>query len=177
MGGALGIRAGATTLEGRITHLVLNDMGAQGGAPAGAARIVTYVGNPLTFATVTEFEAQLRVVYKPFGWMSDAQWRRLAETSVRRLPNGRITPHYDPSIVRQFAAHPDDYLQWEYYDRLDMPVLVLRGADSDVLIADVAGEMTRRGPRAELVEIAGCGHAPALNVPDQIDLIRRFLAR
>jgi len=177
MGGALGIRAGATTLKGRITHLALNDIGATSAAPEGAARIVTYVSNPLTFATVTEFEAQLREVYKPFGWMSDTQLRRMAETSVRRLPNGRITPHYDPHIVRQFAAHPTDYVQWEYYDRLDMPTLLLRGADSDLLTRDVAQQMTRRGPRAELVEIAGCGHAPALNVPDQIDLIRRFFAR
>jgi pimeloyl-ACP methyl ester carboxylesterase len=177
MGGALGIRAGATTLKGRITHLVLNDIGATGSAPEGAARIVTYVSNPLTFATVTEFEAQLREVYKPFGWMSDTQLRRMTETSVRRLPSGRITPHYDPHIVRQFAAHPSDYVQWESYDRLDMPTLLLRGANSDLLTRDVAQQMTRRGPRAELVEIAGCGHAPALNTPDQIDLIRRFLAR
>jgi pimeloyl-ACP methyl ester carboxylesterase len=177
MGGALGIRAGATTLEGRITHLVLNDIGATSSAPEGAARIVTYVSNPPTFATITEFEAQLRDVYKPFGWLSDAQLRRMAETSARRLPNGRITPHYDPEIVRQFAAHPADYVQWEYYDRLGMPTLLLRGADSDLLTPDVAQEMTRRGPRAERVEIAGCGHAPALNVPDQIDLIRRFFAR
>jgi len=55
--------------------------------------------------------------------------------------------------------------------------LLLRGADSDLLTREVAQEMTRRGPRAELVEIAACGHAPALNVPDQIDLIRRFFAR
>jgi pimeloyl-ACP methyl ester carboxylesterase len=177
MGGALGIRAGATTLKGRITHLVLNDIGAAGAAAPASARIIAYVGNPPTFATMMEFEALLREVYKPFGWLSDAQWRRLAETSARRLPDGRITTHYDPAIVRQFTAHPDDYRQWEYYDRLDMPTLLLRGADSDLLTRDVAQEMTRRGPRAEFVEIAGCGHAPALNVPDQIELIRRFFAR
>jgi pimeloyl-ACP methyl ester carboxylesterase len=177
MGGALGLRAGATALESRITHLVLNDIGPAGAAGPGAARIIAYVGNPPTFATMTEFEATLREVYKPFGWLSDAQWRRLTETSARRLANGRITTHYDPAIVRQFAAHPDDYLQWGYYDRLTMPTLLLRGANSDLLASDVAQEMTRRGPRAELVEIAGCGHAPALNVPDQIELIRQFLAR
>jgi pimeloyl-ACP methyl ester carboxylesterase len=177
MGGALGLRAGATMLKGRITHLVLNDIGAAGAAGPGVARIIAYVGNPPTFATMMEFEALLREVYKPFGWLSEAQWRRLTETSARRLPNGRITTHYDPAIVRQFVAHPDDYQQWEHYDRLDMPTLLLRGVNSDLLTSDVAQEMTRRGPRAELVEIAGCGHAPALNVPDQIELIRRFLAQ
>jgi pimeloyl-ACP methyl ester carboxylesterase len=37
--------------------------------------------------------------------------------------------------------------------------------------------MTRRGPRAELVTIAGCGHAPALNVPAQLELVEAFFAR
>lgn len=175
MGGALGIRAGATTLKGRISRLVLNDIGATGVAGPGAARIIAYVGNPPAFATMREFEMLLRTLYQPFGKLSDAQWRRMAETSVRRLPNGRFTSHYDPAIVRRFAAHPDDYYQWDYYDRLTMPTLLLRGVDSDLLARDIAQEMTRRGPRAQLVQISGCGHAPALNVPDQIDLVRRFL--
>jgi pimeloyl-ACP methyl ester carboxylesterase len=57
-----------------------------------------------------------------------------------------------------------------------MPTLVLRGETSDLLLADTAQEMTRRGPRARLEVIAGCGHAPALNVAQQIALVREFLA-
>jgi pimeloyl-ACP methyl ester carboxylesterase len=175
MGGAIGTKAGATTLKDRITHLVLNDNGPALAQPA-IERIKAYAGNPPQFATVTELEAFYRTVYKPFGWMSDAQWRRLAETSTRRLPDGKVTPHYDPAMVRQFFAHPDDYALWPEYDALGMPVLVLRGAESDLLLQETAEEMTRRGPKAELAVIAGCGHAPALNVPEQIELVRRFLA-
>jgi pimeloyl-ACP methyl ester carboxylesterase len=176
MGGAIGTVAGATTLKGRITHLVLNDNGPALAQPA-IERIKAYAGNPPQFDTVSELEAFYRTVYKPFGWLSDAQWRRLAETSVRRMPDGKVTPHYDPAMVRQFIAHPDDYALWAEYDALDMPVLVMRGAESDLLLQETAEEMTRRGPRAELAVIPGCGHAPALNVPEQIGLVREFMAR
>jgi pimeloyl-ACP methyl ester carboxylesterase len=99
----------------------------------------------------------------------------MTETSTRRLPNGKVTPHYDPAMVRQFIVHPHDYDLWEEYDALDMPVLVLRGVDSDLLLQETAEEMTRRGPCAELAVIPGCGHAPALNVPEQFALVRNFL--
>lgn len=176
MGGAIGMRAGATTLKGRISHLVLNDIGASIHETSGYERIIAYVGNPPAFPTMTAFENYLREVYRPYGWLSDVQWRRMAESSARRLPDGRITTHYDPNIVRQYVSHPNDYQQWEHYDVLRMPALLLRGAGSDLLPREIAEEMTRRGPRAELIEVPGCGHAPALNVPDQINIIRRFLA-
>lgn len=174
MGGAIGTVAAATTLKGRITHLVLNDNGPSLAQEA-IERIKTYAGNPPQFDTVTELEQFFRTVYKPYGWQSDAQWRRMTETSTRRLPNGKVTPHYDPAMVRQFIVHPQDYDLWEEYDALDMPVLVLRGIDSDLLLQETAEEMTRRGPCAELAVIPGCGHAPALNVPEQIALVRNFL--
>jgi len=52
---------------------------------------------------------------------------------------------------------------------------VLRGAESDLLTRETAEAMTRRGPRAKLVEIPGVGHAPALMDPQQIVLVRDFL--
>ncbi|MGB6054747.1 MAG: alpha/beta hydrolase [Burkholderiaceae bacterium] len=175
MGGAIGIAAAATTLAGRISHLVLNDIGPQL-ATVAIERIKSYAGNPPAFDTVTELEAYLRTVYQPYGWQSDAQWRRMTETSTRRLPDGRVTTHYDPAMVRQFFVHPHDYDLWDAYDTLTLPTLVLRGEHSDLLTAEVAQEMTRRGPRAQLAEIAECGHAPCLNVPHQIELVRAFLA-
>ncbi len=175
MGGSIGMVAAATLLRGRISRLVLNDNGPQL-AEAAIARIRTYAGSPAAFATVSELEQYFRSVYKPFGFLTDAQWRRLTETSVRRLPDGRVTPHYDPAMVQQFESHPDDYERWAEWDGLDIPVLCLRGESSDLLLADTAEAMRQRGPRAVVVTIAGCGHAPALNVPDQLALVERFLA-
>ena len=175
MGGATGMHAAATTLRDRISHLVVNDIGPELPAPA-IERILAYAGSPPAFDTVTELEAWLRVAYKPYGWQSDEQWRRMTETSVRRLPDGRITAHYDPAIVGQFTHHPDDYQRWSGYDTLRMPLLLLRGAESDLLLPEVAHAMTQRGPRAQRIDFPDCGHAPALNVAPQIDAIRQFLA-
>ena len=174
MGGAIGLHVGAGPLKGRLRRLVLNDIGPQLGAAA-VARIRAYAGNPPQFERLSELEAYFRTVYKPFGWLSDEQWRRLAETSARRLPDGRLTPHYDPRMVVQFERHPRDYDQWEAYDAIDVPTLCLRGETSDLLLPETAEEMRRRGPRAVVVTIAGCGHAPALNVPEQFALVERFL--
>ena len=175
MGGAIGTRAAARSLHGRVRRLILNDNGPEL-ADAAIARIRSYAGNPAAFATVSELEAYFRTVYKPYGWLSDAQWRRLTETSTRRLPDGRVTPHYDPAMVMQFTHHRDEYLQWDDWERLDIPVLCLRGETSDLLLPDVAERMRSTGPCAVVVEIKDCGHAPALNTPAQWALVERFLA-
>lgn len=173
MGGAIGMRAAANRLRGRVRRLIVNDSGPEV-APAAIARIRGYAGTPAAFATVSELEQYFRTVYKPYGWLSDAQWRRLTETSTRRLPDGRVTPHYDPSMVMQFTHHTDDYRQWDDWDRLDIPVLCLRGESSDLLLRETADQMRQRGPCAVVVEIPGCGHAPALNTPEQWALVERF---
>ena len=184
MGGAIGTVCAAglaePSMQGRIQSLVLNDNAPRLAAPA-IERIRNYAGSPPAFGTMAELEAFFRQVYKPYGWLSDAQWRRLAETSTRRLPDGRVTPHYDPAMVRQFTDHPHDYDLWEHYDRIRIPVLLLRGAESDLVLPDAAAEMMTRGPGplglVRVVEVPGCGHAPALNVPEQLDLVRAFIER
>lgn len=173
MGGAIGIHLAAGALKGRIRRLVLNDIGPQLGESA-VERIRSYAGNPPRFERVSELERYFRTVYQPYGWLSEEQWRRLAETSTRRTEEGKVTPHYDPNMVMQFLHHPRDYDQWDAYDSIDVPTLCLRGETSDLLLADTAEEMRKRGPRAVVVTIAGCGHAPALNVPEQFALVERF---
>lgn len=174
MGGAIGMHLAGGALRTRIRRLVLNDIGPRLGEAA-VQRIRSYAGNPASFARIGELEQYFRTVYKPYGWLSDAQWRRLTETSARRTPDGSVTPHYDPGMVLQFEYHPQDYDLWESYDRIFAPTLCLRGEDSDLLLPETAEEMRTRGPGAVVVTIPGCGHAPALNVPDQIALVRRFL--
>jgi len=184
MGGAIGTVCAAGRAEprlaGRIRSLLLNDNAPRLAGDA-LARIRAYAGNPPAFATVRELEGFFRQVYAPYGWLSDAQWRRLTETSTRRLPDGRVTPHYDPAMVCQFTAHADDYLIWDHYDALDIPVLCLRGVDSDLVLRETTVEMLTRGPGArglaQVIEVPDCGHAPALNVPEHYALVDRFLAR
>jgi pimeloyl-ACP methyl ester carboxylesterase len=175
MGGALGVRMAGGPLRDRITHLVINDIAPELPAPA-VERILAYVGKPPVFDTMAELESWLRKAYLPYGHLSEAQWRHMARTSFRRRDDGRITAHYDPRIVQQFTGHPRDYDQWEDYERIGARTLLLRGADSDLLLPDAAKRMTEIGPRATLLTVPGCGHAPALNVPDQIGNVMKFLA-
>ena len=182
MGGAIGTVCASglfePSMKSRIQSLVLNDNAPQL-ADAAISRIRSYAGNPPAFDTVLELEAFYRTVYKPYGFLSDAQWRRLTETSTRRLPDGKVTPHYDPAMVQQFICHPNDYLIWEHYDVINIPVLCLRGAESDLVLRETTQEMLQRGPGAmgltQVVEIEGCGHAPALNVPEQLALVTGFV--
>jgi pimeloyl-ACP methyl ester carboxylesterase len=182
MGGAIGTLCAAGLVEPSLTHrilsLVLND-NAPELAQAAIERIKAYAGQPPAFDTLTELEAFFRQVYKPFGWLSDAQWRRLAETSMRRMPDGRVTPHYDPAMALQFTAHPNDYLIWQHYDTITQPVLLLRGAESDLVLPETVAAMRRRGPgkrgKLKVIEVPGCGHAPALNVLQQWEWVADFI--
>ena len=182
MGGAIGTVCASGLFEPRmkrrIRSLVLNDTAPQI-ADAAIERIRGYAGTPPGFDTVAELEAYFRSVYKPYGWLTDAQWRRLTESSTRRLPDGRVTPHYDPAMVRQFTAHDNDYLVWPHYDALELPVLCLRGAESDLVLPEVIETMRHRGPgalgRLQTIEVPDCGHAPALNVPSQLDPVSAFI--
>ena len=105
----------------------------------------------------------------------------MTETSTRRLPDGRVTPHYDPAMVEQFISHPNDYLIWNHYDAVQVPVLCLRGENSDLLLPETVQAMRERGPgaagRLTVVEVPDCGHAPALNVPAQLDCVTEFITK
>jgi pimeloyl-ACP methyl ester carboxylesterase len=176
MGGLMGMIA--ASLPGTpVKRLILNDIGPV--VPQAALqRIADYVGSDPRFEDFGAAEQYLRTVHAPFGNLSDAQWRHLTRHSVRQREDGGYALRYDPKIAEAFKAlAPEDIEMWEIWDRIEVPVLVLRGETSDLLLADVAEEMTKRGPKAELVEFPDCGHAPALMDPAQIAVVRDWLLR
>jgi len=174
MGGIMGMLAAA--MPGTpVRRLVLNDVGPF--IPKAAlARIGDYVGKDPHFDDVAGVEDYLRTVHASFGDLTDGDWRHMAEHGARRLDEGGYGLAYDPAIGNAFKGAPlPDVDLWAFWDAIQCPVLVLRGAESDLLPAETAGEMTRRGPKATLVEFEGCGHAPALMAPDQIAAVREWL--
>ena len=176
LGGLVGMALAA--LPGSpITRLVLNDVGPLV-TRASLARIASYVGKWPPLPTMEAAQAYVRSVNAPFGPHSDAEWRFLAENVVRENPDGSLRMHYDPSISVAFTTQPPhhDLEQWDLYERIRCPTMVLRGEQSDLLTRDTAKEMARRGPRAKVAEIAGVGHAPTLMHEDQIQLVRAFLS-
>jgi pimeloyl-ACP methyl ester carboxylesterase len=174
MGGLIGLMLAAQP-NNPIRRLVINDVGPLI-SKVGLQRIADYVGKDPVFEDVAAVEAYLRFTLMGFGRLTDGQWRHLAEHSARQRPDGLLGLAYDPGIADAFKAQPmQDVDLWALWDRVTCPVLVLRGAESDLLTAETAEEMTRRGPGARIVEIPHTGHAPALMNEEQIAVIRSFL--
>jgi pimeloyl-ACP methyl ester carboxylesterase len=174
MGGIIGMLL-ASRPKTPIEKLVLNDVGTV--IPRAAlARIATYVGKDPRFKSFQELEAYIRMVSAPFGPLTDAQWRHLAETGAKQHEDGSWGMLYDPGIGVPFqqAALVDVDL-WQFWDTIACPTLLLRGAQSDLLLKETAAAMTRRGPKPRLVEFEGVGHAPMLMADDQIKVVRDFL--
>jgi pimeloyl-ACP methyl ester carboxylesterase len=174
MGGIIGMLVASRRLS-PITKLVLNDIGAV--IPKAALeRLALYIGHAPQFKTFEELEAYVRLVSAPFGPLTDEQWRHLTVHSAKLMEDGSWTTAYDPAIGIPFRQGPlHDINLWEYFDAIPCPTLLLRGAQSDLLLKDDALAMTQRGPRPRLVEFEGIGHAPALMAQDQIAVVREFL--
>ena len=111
-----------------------------------------------------------------FGLESDAEWRRFVEVAVRRREDGGYEMNHDPEIAWALHEQPPREIEfWELWDPIVCPVLLIRGAESDLLTARTAREMQERGPGCALVEIPGTGHCPMLMNDHQIGLVADFL--
>ena len=174
MGGLAGMMLAA--MPGTpIRRLILNDVGPF--VPKAALeRIAGYVGQDPHFADLKALEAYLRQVLAGFGALSDTDWAAMARHSSRPLPEGGFGLAYDPAIATAFGAGPiADVDLWPVWANIKCPVLILRGAESDLLLPETASEMVARKANATLVEFPGCGHAPALIDPRQIAVIQDWL--
>jgi pimeloyl-ACP methyl ester carboxylesterase len=162
-----------------IRRLVMNDIGPF--IPSSALRrLGRYIDAPSRhFGSLAEAEAHHRQTLAPFGALSDAEWRHLTEHGVKPS-EGRsgFELRCDPAIARTFG-------QWQFFNvdlwstwkRVDCPVRVLRGADSDFISRSTCQRMANSGPRASVVEVPGCGHAPSLTRAVQLEVVLEFLER
>jgi len=174
MGGIIGMLL-ASRPKSPIAKLVLNDVGIH--IPRAALeRIGSFVGKDPRFKTLEELEAMMRIVSAPFGPLTEAQWRHLSTTGAKQHEDGSWGMRYDPGIGVPFQKGPlADVDLSQFWDNIACPTLLLRGANSDLLLKDTALAMTQRGPRPRLVEFEGVGHAPMLMAEDQIKVVRDFL--
>ena len=182
MGGLIGIALAA--LPGTpIRRLVLNDAGPVV-EPEFVQRLGSYLGVPAFWKTVEEAADALRLISAGFGPHSREQW--LALTLPQLIADVQegvagFKPRYDPAIalpVRAMTpaiAAAGQAMLWQLYDRISGPTLLLRGAESDMLSSTTTQAMLGRGPRPQLHEFAGVGHAPTLVQADQRAVVRGFL--
>ncbi|NEX61873.1 alpha/beta fold hydrolase [Noviherbaspirillum galbum] len=180
MGGLIGMLL-ASMPGSPIERLVLNDVGPALN-PAALARIGDYIGEDTRFSSFEAGEQYIRAISAPFGTHTDEEWRKMTADVLREDKDGQWRRHYDPRIAVPIkastpeAAKQAEAVLWHAYDAIRCPTLLVRGADSDLLSAETARAMTGRGPKAELVEFAGVGHAPTFLRQDQVDVAARFLA-
>ena len=172
MGGLIGMTLAAQPGT-PIRRLVLNDIGPF--IPRQALeRLSGYVGKDPSFADLAELEAYLRQINAFIGVLDDEAWHHFARFGHRRLADGRLGLAYDPAIAQGFAKPAVNVDLTALWNAITCPVLLLRGAESDLLLAETARAMAAK---AELVEFPGIGHWPPLMTPGQIEPVRGWLAR
>ena len=175
LGGLIGIvMAGQPNAP--INRLVMNDVGPFLPWQALQRLGMSVRNTPDTFPTLAAATAYLRTRLANFGALTDEQWLHLTRHSLTQAPNGTWRRLSDPNITAAFKPGWFFNLSlWTYWDTISCPVLVLRGAESDVLLPATVAEMKRRGPGVEAVEFPDCGHAPALLDPSHIAPIVAWL--
>ncbi|NCZ84223.1 MAG: alpha/beta fold hydrolase [Burkholderiaceae bacterium] len=177
MGGLIGMVYAAMPGNG-IKRLLLNDVGPRI-EPAALIRLASYVGKPFSYVNRDVAMDKLKSICAPFGKHTDAEWELLNGPMLIQKDQQWIL-HYDPAISVPFAsvtpalAQAGELAMWQSFQSIECPILIVRGADSDLLSRQTVEEMCQFNSHAKSVEIANTGHAPAFVKKEQIDIARQF---
>jgi len=179
MGGIMTMLA-ALAAPDRVSAAVLNDIGAEVD-PAGIKRIASYVGKSGPMANWDDMTAAVRAAQSvAFPGEDDAFWRTFTKRVARQRPDGKIEFAYDPAIANAFAAPsdaPPPSMVPLFTALATRPVLLVRGAISDLLSPDGVATMKKIKPNMDFVEVPNIGHAPTLEEPEAWDAIAAFLSK
>jgi pimeloyl-ACP methyl ester carboxylesterase len=177
MGGLMAMVLAATQPQ-LIAGIVLNDVGAEVD-PQGLERIRGYAGKSAPVGSWEQAIAQVRSVYG-VAWpgLSDERWAKIARLSYRENAHGVPEADADPLIGEPLrdpkAAAPNLWPLWGALAKV--PILAVRGAQSDILNTATLARMQREKPDLRVLEVANRGHAPMLDEPECLAAIDEFLA-
>ena len=175
MGGIIGMMI-AANYPRRIRKLVLNDIGMHLSKES-LTRIYSYVTTmPPSFPDRAAADAYLAETFKPFGITDPALWEKFVDHSLLKHAEAGMPVRLacDPAIAAPLRAATKDFTEvndvslTEIWDEVDIPTLILHGADSDILSTDTITAMRKSNPRAETITFPGVGHAPPLMTDAQI---------
>lgn len=169
----------AATHRTAILGIVLNDVGPEIN-PIGLARIRSYVSNPTTVSNWHEAVEQTRLLQEEaVPDLSDSEWQAFARRLYREGEDGRPVLNFDPKISVLFEAQDADAPSvdlWPLFELLSsIPLMVIRGAESDILSSEALAKMAVVHPGMVSLEVKGRGHAPLLNEPGVESAIEGFL--
>lgn len=177
--GGLLIMLLAAARPAAIAGAILNDIGPVI-ETSGLLRIKGYVGKlPLPRSLQEGAEILRRTSADQFPKLTDADWLSAAGRTWRQSANG-LALTYDPRLADAFAAFSPDAAPppiWGQFDALaQTPLMVVRGANSDILSTATVAAMRARRQRMESIEVRDQGHTPLLAEADVIARIAAFVS-
>jgi len=179
MGGLMSMLM-ATTRPGLIAGAVINDIGPELD-PRGLARIQGYVGGAGgPFADWSKAAEAVRAINgSAFPKETGPEfWEAFARRTCRELESGEVVFDYDPAIsqlARTDNVAPPDL--WPHFEALAAsPLLLVRGAITDLLAESCVEDMRRRAPHMAYAKVPDVGHAPLLTEPEAAGAIDSFFA-
>ncbi len=179
MGGLIGmVYAAMPNLP--IRRMLINDVGPKI-EPEALKRLGSYVGQPFAFANRADALKRLNEICATFGEHTPQEWE-IYNGPMLVQKNNQWIMHYDPDISVPFAsvnpimAKAGEMAMWHAFKQIHIPILIVRGRDSDLLSAATVAEMCKVNPYARSIEIPNVGHAPAFVKQEQIDLAKEFFS-
>ncbi|MGA7873751.1 MAG: alpha/beta hydrolase [Candidatus Binatus sp.] len=160
----------------RVERLVLNDIGCEID-PAGMARIASYVGEaPERFKDLGEVVKYYKENYPPMAKLADEVVAEQVKWSVKLGADGGLVWKMDAKVRRPLRGGTAQQRldMWVPYARIACPILIVRGAESDILASATASRMCRVHKQAKAVEVPGVGHAPTLTEVEALAAIKEF---
>ena len=179
MGGLIGM-VYASMPNSPIRKMLINDVGPRI-EPEAIKRLGSYVGQPFAFANRADALERLNQICASFGEHTPEEWE-IYNGPMLVEKNGQWIMHYDPNISVPFAsvnpvmAKAGEMAMWHAFKQIHIPMLIVRGGNSDLLSAQTVAQMCKVNPYARSIEIPNVGHAPAFVKPEQIALAKEFFS-
>ncbi|MBU3640265.1 alpha/beta fold hydrolase [Polynucleobacter sp. Fuers-14] len=179
MGGLIGMVYAAMP-NSPIRRMIINDVGPKI-EPEAIKRLGSYVGQPFAFSDRSEALQRLNEICATFGEHTPEEWE-IYNGPMLIQKDGKWIMHYDPDISVPFAsvnpimAKAGEMAMWHAFKQIHIPMLIVRGDNSDLLSAATVAQMCKVNPYARSIEIPNVGHAPAFVKPEQIALAKEFFS-
>jgi pimeloyl-ACP methyl ester carboxylesterase len=155
--------------------VVLNDVGPELGR-AGTDFVRRFIGNAIAFPDIDTAVAHLRAVLPPLSLSDDAAWRAMTALTYAPDGDGMLRPVWDTRIGKLLNGKRPDL--WALFAALEhLPLLLVRGEVSDILLPDTVARMQAMHPEMAVVSLPGIGHAPTLAEPEIVAALQAFLDR
>jgi pimeloyl-ACP methyl ester carboxylesterase len=171
-GGLLCMGLGAAR-PGLLRGVVLNDVGPEIGSD-GSDFVRRFVADDPALPSLDACMAWLRERLPPMSLVTDEEWREMAALTYAPGPDGRFHPLWDTRMARLLTRKPPDL--WPLFDALNhVPLLLIRGGVSNILLPETAARMKDLRPDMEVLTLDHVGHAPSLIEPECVAALRAFV--